>query len=134
MHSLFCLRINQQGVGDLCMTVPRADALTMPTLSPGQTDSQVDAGQRTFSTCVKFGLTLASTCVHLLWLWFRSNLHARFSPFCCPCNLYVRAILGHPSQVLTQVQVLQTCVDLALTPQLKEIQKVDWGTRKGTCQ
>ena len=69
-------------------------------LSPGQTSSQVDATQRKFSTRVRLAFCWAT---HLRWLWSSSNSYAirrKFAPF------------GHPTQVRTQVLVLQTYVDL----------------------
>ena len=53
------------------------------------------------STCVSFGHPLALTCVDFGRAQIRTQVDASFSPF------------GHPSQVRTQVLVLQTCVDLS---------------------
>ena len=74
-------------------------------LSPGQTESQVDATELKTWVYLQLRLpracgALALTCDDLRSLWSRSNLYAsrsKFSPF------------GHPTQVSTQVQLTSTC-------------------------
>ena len=74
-------------------------------LSPGQTESQVDATKLKTWVYLRLRLprawgALALTCDDLRSLWSRSNLHAsqrKFSPF------------GHLTQVSTQVQLTSTC-------------------------
>ena len=102
-------------------------------IRPGQTDSQVDASQRKFSTC---GDLRQWTSDNLRWFWSSSNSYASRRTFftVLPPNasrhtliashLYMSEIcdllelanrlaipFGHPSQLRTQVLVLQTCVD-----------------------
>ena len=96
------------------------------------------ASQRKFSTCVSFGHPLA--CDDLHWLWSSSKSYAsrrkfftvwppntsrlqvdwkltvyawKVITFCDFRELVIRLAnpFGHPSQVRTQVLVLQTCVD-----------------------
>ena len=65
-----------------------SDNTAVKALSPGQTDSQVDASQRTFSTCVQLAFRLAThlnvlTCaeVHFGRAQIRTQVDASFSPF-----------------------------------------------------
>ena len=110
--------------------------LLLFSLSPCQMDLPFDASQRKFSTCVQLAFRLVTTwtCDDLRWLWWSSNPHSRFSTFGHPTQLGWSQVIcisvkfttfsdwmnlrelanpfGHPSQVRTQVLVLQTCVDL----------------------
>ena len=96
------------------------------------------ASRRKFATYVRLAFRLAThlhrlatTCMDLCWLWSSSNLDAsrrKFFTVWPPCASRHKLIasnlceiygflrlanpFGHPSQVRTQVLVLQTCVDL----------------------
>ena len=96
-------------------------------LSPGQTDSQVDASHRRFSTCAQLAFCLA---IHLLWLALilvelkrvrklTQHLHRFDHPthVNCICVKFMtcvnlRADLRVRLAVHTQVLVLKTCIDL----------------------
>ena len=111
-------------------------------LSPGLTESQVDANSQLASACDSVWPGLACTCVDLRWLgltlvpikFARKSISATFSPFGHPtqvnaswvtpikrifCGFRVLARklaspFGHPTQVSTQVQLLATCDHLCV--------------------
>ena len=93
-------------------------------LTPGQTDSQVNANQRKFLTCFRLAFRLATpTCVDLCWLWSSSNsygsrrtiftvwpLNCKSTQVDCKSIVYAWNLL-----FVTCVDIglyLQTCVDL----------------------